>query len=451
MDVMSAPTNLQASIAGIPGVLTCSWTPGTITGSYIVIITQTIQGVSTSFNPIPSPFYTQATNVAFSNLVTGASYTFVVTAYTNDNGTGTSEVSSPLALAVSYYNPFGGPQGVQGYQGIQGIQGPSGPTGIQGQQGLQGPGGYSPTGPTGPVFLGGGITSDLFLEGGTPSIGTVVKPFNNIYYYGNIINTLAATTNNIGGVTLGPNNVIGCGPINGVTLSNAGSSGFGAITAGTYNGVTLSSLGSSNFGAIRCGAITATGPVNGVTLSNAGSSGFGAITCGAITATGPVNGVTLSNAGSSGFGAITCGAITATGPISAPAISNGSSTFTVNTPSGASAVVALSVQAGAASAYSISAAGIIGGSDLVATSDRRLKTDISTISNALDTVKALRGVYFTRNGETARSVGVIAQEVESVLPEVVHTGLDDMKSVSYGNVVGLLIEAVKELAEKMKV
>ena len=91
------------------------------------------------------------------------------------------------------------------------------------------------------------------------------------------------------------------------------------------------------------------------------------------------------------------------------------------------------------------------GVDFVATSDRRLKSDISTISNALVTVKGMRGVYFTRKGETERSVGVIAQEVEGVLPEVVHTGGDGIKSVSYGNVVGLLIEAVKELAEKMKV
>jgi len=80
-----------------------------------------------------------------------------------------------------------------------------------------------------------------------------------------------------------------------------------------------------------------------------------------------------------------------------------------------------------------------------------MKSDIATISNALDTVKAMRGVYFTRLGQSNRSVGVIAQEVEEVLPEVVHTGSDDMKSVSYGNIVGLLIEAVKELAEKMKV
>ena len=96
---------------------------------------------------------------------------------------------------------------------------------------------------------------------------------------------------------------------------------------------------------------------------------------------------------------------------------------------------------------SISNAGTITASDVTITSDRRLKSDISTISNALETVKGLRGVYFTRLGETKRSVGVIAQEVEEVLPEVVHG--DDMKSVSYGNIVGLLIEALKELTYRV--
>ena len=92
--------------------------------------------------------------------------------------------------------------------------------------------------------------------------------------------------------------------------------------------------------------------------------------------------------------------------------------------------------------------GTVSASDFIATSDRRLKSDISTIANALDIVKGMRGVYFTRLGETRRSVGVIAQEVEEVLPEVVHG--DDTKSVSYGNIVGLLIEAVKTLSERIE-
>jgi hypothetical protein len=79
-----------------------------------------------------------------------------------------------------------------------------------------------------------------------------------------------------------------------------------------------------------------------------------------------------------------------------------------------------------------------------------VKTDIETISNALDIVKGLRGVYFTRTGETQRQVGVIAQEVEEILPEVVHTSLDDLKSVSYGNIVGVLIEALKDVSKRLE-
>jgi len=88
--------------------------------------------------------------------------------------------------------------------------------------------------------------------------------------------------------------------------------------------------------------------------------------------------------------------------------------------------------------------------DFIATSDRRVKSNIETISNALDIVKGLRGVYFTRTGEIQRQVGVIAQEVEEVLPEVVHTSLDDLKSVSYGNMVGVLIEALKDVSKRLE-
>ena len=74
-------------------------------------------------------------------------------------------------------------------------------------------------------------------------------------------------------------------------------------------------------------------------------------------------------------------------------------------------------------------------------SDERLKSDVKTVDNALDKVNALRGVTFMKNGK--RSLGVIAQEVEKVLPEVVVEG-KEYKSVAYGNIVGVLIEAIKE-------
>lgn len=80
--------------------------------------------------------------------------------------------------------------------------------------------------------------------------------------------------------------------------------------------------------------------------------------------------------------------------------------------------------------------------DVNTTSDARLKDKIETLKNPLETVQALRGVSYDMKGQ--HKVGVIAQEVEAVVPEVVHTGEDGYKSVSYGNLVGVLIEAVKE-------
>ena len=79
--------------------------------------------------------------------------------------------------------------------------------------------------------------------------------------------------------------------------------------------------------------------------------------------------------------------------------------------------------------------------DITAYSDKRLKTNIETISGALEKVNALRGVTFDKDGK--RGLGVIAQEVEKILPEVVLDG-EKYKSVAYGNIVGVLIEAMKE-------
>ena len=80
--------------------------------------------------------------------------------------------------------------------------------------------------------------------------------------------------------------------------------------------------------------------------------------------------------------------------------------------------------------------------DVTAYSDARLKRNVETISNAVDLVNCLRGVNFEKDGR--HSTGVIAQEVEEFLPEVVHTDSEGMKSVAYGNIAGLLIEAIKE-------
>ena len=82
-------------------------------------------------------------------------------------------------------------------------------------------------------------------------------------------------------------------------------------------------------------------------------------------------------------------------------------------------------------------------------SDESLKTNIETIPNALGDILKLRGVNFNWKKDGTASVGVIAQEIEKVYPELVSTNpTTGLKSVEYANLVGPLIEAVKELKQE---
>ena len=84
--------------------------------------------------------------------------------------------------------------------------------------------------------------------------------------------------------------------------------------------------------------------------------------------------------------------------------------------------------------------------DVIAFSDARVKDDVRTVENALEKVTKLRGVTYIKKDEdnNKRKMGVIAQEVLEVIPEVVHQDNDGFYGVAYGNIVGVLIEAIKE-------
>lgn len=97
--------------------------------------------------------------------------------------------------------------------------------------------------------------------------------------------------------------------------------------------------------------------------------------------------------------------------------------------------------------FDTSAGNFTASGNITAYSDERLKSDIVTIPNALDKVCALRGVNYTKDG--VASTGVIAQEVQKVIPEVVQQN-EEYLSVAYGNLVGVLIEAIKELKEEVE-
>ena len=340
-----------------------------------------------TYTQIPSTVITGTTENT--GTLTAPAYTTPTTSYyyqVQISG-GNLSLNPTIGTSLYFYSPFQGPQGVQGSQGVQGIQGPIGPVGPQGQQGVQGIVNIVPN------------TSNAVLLA-TNNVGTITTT-NNLTFSGtpgilSIIGQVNANSTLVH--TLGA-----------VTLTNGAIAG---VT--TLNTVTISSGGNvSGMGTLGCGAITSSGAL---------ALGANTVTCGAITSSGAL---------ALGANTVTCGAITSSGTLSLGAnIISAGTTNTINS---------LSINAGTCT-----------GVDFIATSDQRTKTDISTISDALEIVKGMRGVYFTRIGQSNRTVGVIAQEVETVLPEVVHTGDDDMKSVSYGNIVGVLIEAVKTLSERLE-
>lgn len=87
---------------------------------------------------------------------------------------------------------------------------------------------------------------------------------------------------------------------------------------------------------------------------------------------------------------------------------------------------------------------ITAGGALNTTSDESVKENIKPITDALSKVEELNGVTFNYI-EGDKSAGLIAQDVEKILPELVSENEDGIKSVAYGNLVGLLVEAIKEL------
>ena len=84
-----------------------------------------------------------------------------------------------------------------------------------------------------------------------------------------------------------------------------------------------------------------------------------------------------------------------------------------------------------------------------ATSDVRLKTNIETINNALDKVASIRGVTFDWAENGNASMGVIAQEIEAVAPEVI-SETNGYKAVNYDGLIGLLIESIKDLKKEIE-
>ena len=87
--------------------------------------------------------------------------------------------------------------------------------------------------------------------------------------------------------------------------------------------------------------------------------------------------------------------------------------------------------------------------NVTAYSDERLKDNIETLDDALMIVNQLRGVKYTSKETGRPNIGLIAQEVMGVLPSVVHHDDKGMLHIAYGNIVGLLVNAIQELIDEV--
>ncbi len=243
----------------------------------------------------------------------------------------------------------------------------------------------------------------------------------------------------------GGSNIVTTGAINSGSITSGfgnidtGSSTItttGAITGGTLTG-TLQTAAQTNITSV--GTLTALTvddiTIDGSTISDAGDITIdvaGDIILDAdgsqvIFADGGTNMGEITNDGSSNF-------------VIRPLVQD--KDFLVKGNDGGSAITALTLDMSNAGAATFN-------NDVTAFSDKRLKTDISNIENGIEKVMQMQGVHYKRNDvEDAKpQIGVLAQDMEAIVPEVVLTADDEMqtKSVDYGKLTAVLIEAIKDL------
>ena len=275
--------------------------------------------------------------------------------------------------------------------------------------------------------------------------------------------TGAASTTNIGTAALTGSYTktinIGTGGTTGSTTDINLGSAIGSTT--TING-TLSIAGSSS-GSVKFQAAATAGSVTyTLPAADAAASGYALTSNGSGTLSWSAAGATLAADTSTttlylGMSAASTGQWTgakvstslvynaSTNILSTPGLAVTASTASTNATSGA-----LIVTGGVGVGGAVFTTGnITSAADIISNSDRRMKSDIQPITSALEKVQAITGVTFIKNGVEKRTAGVIAQDVLAVHPEVVHENEDGMLSVSYGNMVGLLIEAIKEQQEQI--
>jgi len=277
------------------------------------------------------------------------------------------------------------------------------------------------------------------IDGGTSRGTTAVADGDGILINDNgtmRMTTVQTVSAYMAAESVGGGNIVTTGALNSGTIT----SGFGTINNGSST-ITTS-------GTVATGAITAGG-----NLTRGGT----VILDGSITDTGDftidVAGEIILDADTQGAGN---GVILKDAGTAFGSFFRSSSNFHIKSEAsdqdmifqgndGGSAITALTLDMSAAGAATFN-------NDVTAFSDERLKSNITTIPDALSKVTEMRGVHYVRDATGKDSTGVIAQEMQKVAPELVLTAEDEMGtlSVNYGNITGYLIEAIKELKAEIE-
>ena len=366
-----------------------------------------------------------------------------------------------------------GPAG-EGATGATGATGSTGATGVQGSTGATGLGATGltgSTGATGPVGYSSSIFNYLAKTGvtsGNPGDGYIIWDNSTQISAGNVIvnhltsdnvdiDVFLATLIPTEQIIIQDRNDSGAYQIWDITANLTNTNPNTANSYWTIP-VTLSSsagTGTTNFTnnheifiALLRGSTGSPGSTGATGITGA-TGATGAI--GETGATGPSGLGSTGATGPSGIGSTGAtglsgvGSTGATGPSTAINATNDTTTasdfypvFVAGTGTNQTPT------ASTTKLYFRPSTGTLNATVLNSLSDRNSKENIQTIQNALQKVLDIRGVSFTWKETKIKSIGVIAQELETIIPEIVQTESNGIKSVNYGGITGLLIEAIKE-------
>lgn len=304
--------------------------------------------------------------------------------------------------------------------------------------------------------IGSNTNSTLDVQGSLTAGSNISLTSNSSAYRG----TTGSATVKLLGTTTTQTKFFAATDAGGFIWSNqAGGTVWSLMTASGFKVAGGVAVGAGNSvptdGAISADTLTATGAISAASLAITG-----AISAASLTTTGNI---TSSGGTVSATAISSSGTIAATGAITAASLTTtGNMTTTAGTVSAANVRATTALAVGTAT---LGGAGTINASGDVtayATSDRRLKENIFTIQGAMDKLIWVNGYTFDwtdeaialKGGEDGyfvrkHDVGLIAQEIENILPEAVATREDGYLAVRYEKLVPILIQAVKELKREI--